>query len=657
MKKKLQLPTKQILGVIVLALALPINSIANDSILEPAKLVDKIKKQVARLTISKEVDIVEAGIYEGLSTALSYRIQSEPSYIDGYYTRLDKYKLRVNINPSDIIDDDDQPIGFDIRKDVEVLFARQFKNQRQSLLATPYTFKNFPLNADRATRRMNVGDFVAFQTNMSLVLSVGTFSELRGSVDVGASTHVFISGEFMIHLYKMPQNHMRMKIIAIRGKGAGADGNIRFGQGVDLIGFTLIDNRIRDLVDLEPFSIGTGKANHDLFMIDYVFNLNDPSAAQSYNAVMKKKLRFKDVEISNPLADDEKLRNAIVTDIDSAEGIVHADKGLKASERRVHRIFKGANSLVSTRAHIKLGINLAKYEKGFNYGHNKVISTDLNEVQRRYLLDNFSIFSKSRLLFGFYGEENVSNTSLLYSADSDFKPGRFIALMLAQESKMRNFNEKDFQEIRDHVKSILPGRQYSQIDWKHWDFSKGTLSNGYYREEAYFEPQAIALIPMKDRSGIEKSYTRYLLESGRPRSIPRFGVPLDPRRYGSNWIEVYRDDLSEISIHLEIIFSSRTTPEQRYESYGKLRKIPLYRETITGYLINLLPSNDLERLMTYKLVLSARNANTVHFEFGKFEDNDLYESLIYVQNIINNRSYDLRLLIGADGEIKDNAMH
>ncbi|WP_413289971.1 hypothetical protein [Bdellovibrio sp. HCB337] len=658
MKKTLRLPTQLILGALVsLTLALPINTQANnDGILEPASLVDRIKKQVARLSIGKEVDIVEASIYEGLNTALSYRIQSEPSYIDGYYTRLDKYRLKVDLNPMDMIDDDDEAFGFNIRKEVEVIFARQFKSQKQSITSMPYTFKNFPLNADRAKRRMNVGDFVAFETNMSVVMSVGTFKELTGSIGMGASTHAFISGEFMIHMYKMPNNHLRMKMIAIRGKGYGANGEVS-ADGVKIIGFKLIDRRIEDLVDLEPLKLGAGKSVHDLFMIDYVFNLNDPAAARAYDAITKKKLRFKDVEISNPVADERQLREAIVTDLDTAEEIVAQDKNLKHSDRRIHRIFKGSNELTTTSARLKIGINLAKYERGYGYGQNRVISTDLNEVPHRYLLDTFTLFSKSKLLFGLYGEENVSNTSLLYTANEDFKPGRFIALMVAQESKMKNFDEKDYTEIRDHVKHILPARYYSQINWKNWNFKKGSLSNGFYKEEAFFEPEAINYIPMKDRRNIEKSYRAYLNESGRPKALPRYGVPLDPRRYGSNWIEIYANDLEEIALQLETIFNPKTTSDVRFEAYRQLRKMPLYRETVTGYMISLLPPSALDTLMSYKLTLSSKEFQTVYYEMGHFDDTPLYESLTYVQNVVTNRSYDLRLLIGTEGEITDNSMH
>ncbi|MBS1969951.1 MAG: hypothetical protein JSU04_06565 [Bdellovibrionales bacterium] len=657
MKNKICSPTKLILGALVATtFALPIHLQAADGILEPASLVDRVKKEVAKISIGKEVNIVEAGIYEGLSTALSYRIQSEPSYIDGYYTRLDRYRLRVDLVPGDLIDDDNTPFGFDIRKDVEVIFARQFKSQKQSLTAIPYTFKNFPLTADRAIRRMNVGDFVAFQTNLSLVLSVGTFPELSGTVGLGASTHAFISGEFMIHFYKMPNNHIRMKMIAIRSKGVGVDGRVELIPGVKIIGFKWANNRIKDLVDVEPFKAETGKNQHDLFMIDYVFDLNDPSAAQAFTNVVKNKLRFKDVEISNPLSGDNKLRDAIITDISSAEKIVADDKALKPTERRIHRVFKGSNSLTSTGARMKIGISLAKYERGFGFGQNKIINTDLNEVQNYYLMDIYSLFSKSKLLFGLYGDENIDNTTLMYGANQDFTPDKFISLVLTHEAKMRSMSDDDYNEIRRHVQLMLPARLYSQIDWKHWSFGKGSLPNGYFKEEIFMEPQAMAAITARDQRGIVKTYTDYLLHMGNPKSMPRYGIPLDPRRFiGPDWIEVYRDDIQEIAKNLDIIFDSANSSQKRYDAYYKLKGIPLYRETIAGYLISLLPPNDIERLLTYKLTVSAKGVDTVYQEFGKFEDYDLYESLVYIQTVVTSRSYDLRLLIGKDGEITPKA--
>jgi hypothetical protein len=74
---------------------------------------------------------------------------------------------------------------------------------------------------------------------------------------------------------------------------------------------------------------------------------------------------------------------------------------------------------------------------------------------------------------------------------------------------------------------------------------------------------------------------------------------------------------------------------------------------ISGYLISLLPKDHLENLITYNLTLSAKDVKTVNFQVGVFEDDALYESLLYIQNVITNRSYDLRLLtLGGNGEYK-----
>lgn len=129
--------------------------------LEPAKLAQTIKKEVAKQSIGANMNLVSADILDGVSAALKYRIQSEPSYVNGYYTRLDKYTFGVNINPGDIIEGLDVPVGFSINKNAEVIFARQFKSQAESLTAVPYSLKQLPLSAQTATRELDPGDFVS----------------------------------------------------------------------------------------------------------------------------------------------------------------------------------------------------------------------------------------------------------------------------------------------------------------------------------------------------------------------------------------------------------------------------------------------------------------------------------------------------------------
>lgn len=664
--------TKFILGALVaLATALPFNFSYAESyaesqeseflepigLLEPVGFFDRIRKEISKISIRAQVDIVNAALYDGLATALSYRFESEPSYIDGYYTRVDKYQLRINLRPGDFLDDDTEPFGFDIRKSVDVFFARQFKTQKESFTALPYTFRNFPLNADRAIRRMNVGDFVAFQANLSLILSVGAFPEIGGTIGVGASTHVFVSGEFMIHFYRMPNNHIRLKIIALRGQGGGADAGLRFNHGLSLIGLSIVDKGIKKVVGLKPLNLSLEKTRNELFMIDYVFDLNDPAAAQAFNDVIKKKLRFKDIPIANPVADAQQLREAVITDIDSTEKIVHEDYALKSTQRRIQRIFKGSNELQFFSGRFQVGFRVAKFAKGFDYVQNKVLDTDMNEIRHPYLLDTYSIFSRARFLYGMYGWQKSADTSLLFSADEKFNPSEFLSLIQRREVKMKTFREDHFQEFREHVRETLPPAIYTKIDWKNWDFRHGSLPNGYFEEEIFFEPEAISHIPYRDRATIEKTYTEFIIANGRPKSAPHHGIFLDPRRFGDNWIEAYRADLEEIATQLVVIFSPTTSTDQRYESYKKLKRIPIYRETIAGYLLSLLPPNDLDRLLTYKLTMSAKGAPPVSFEFGTFENRNLYESLMYVQHLVTNRNYDLRILIEEGEDIRENTVY
>ncbi len=70
------------------------------SFLEPARLSEVIKKQVAKQSVAQNIKLLDQTLFEGVSAALQYKYRSEPSYMDGYYTRYDKYAVDLNVNPA-----------------------------------------------------------------------------------------------------------------------------------------------------------------------------------------------------------------------------------------------------------------------------------------------------------------------------------------------------------------------------------------------------------------------------------------------------------------------------------------------------------------------------------------------------------------------------
>ena len=75
----------------------------------------------------------------------------------------------------------------------------------------------------------------------------------------------------------------------------------------------------------------------------------------------------------------------------------------------------------------------------------------------------------------------------------------------------------------------------------------------------------------------------------------------------------------------------------------KLNEFGLFGKVGVGFLISLLPANQLEDLIYANITLIAHDIKPVKFEYGKTNYAPLYRELNALQSRLSNRSYDLRL--------------
>lgn len=619
--------------------------------LEPAKLGQVIKKEVAKQSIGANVNLVSGEVFEGISAALKYRIQSDPSYVNGYYTRLDRYIFGVDVNPGDIIEGLDVPVGFNINKNAEVIFARQFKSQSESLTALPYTLKHLPLSSQVARRELNAGDFVSMQTRLSFVVSLGASSPLSPHLAISGSTHAYVSGDFLIHLFRMPDNKIRVKLIGIRGSGAGANAQIGVGPSLKVFGFNYLDKKINKWLDLTLLAMDTKKTKSDLFMVDYVFDLDDSAAAAAYDQLLTKKTRFKDLSMVNPFESNSGLKDKLLTDLSTVEQISYDDRVLQPQDRRIDRIFKGANSASGNSTSFRFGMNLLRFENGSAYAQNKVAQVDRNENEKKYLLDTFSVEKNVKMMFGLYGDQTTIGSNLLFAANDQWQPEDFIALTMSREIKMKDVTPADYRKVQEHVRRIIPAGEYAKIDWKNWDFSGGERVNGYFKNQLFFRPEALALMPTLNAATAYKLLRAYIEKTGQPKADPYHqDFSQDNLSYRQTWVDKYDMDIQYMSQYLSVVFQSGYAPQERYEKFKLLKDYPLWQERGAGFMFSLIPANRLAEVVSYEMTFSAKGVEPISARFGNFKEAELYNSLMYIQSIINNRSFDLRLYTDEKGE-------
>ena len=128
---------KKLSSVFFLAFIFNNTCSAMPNFLAPANIVKQIKAEIAKAKLDKDVTILDKSLVNGIGQGIKYRYDSEPSYVDQYYTRIDQYTMNVNANIGTLIGEDTTPFGFSIAKGTDITFARQFKSQLDSMIALP----------------------------------------------------------------------------------------------------------------------------------------------------------------------------------------------------------------------------------------------------------------------------------------------------------------------------------------------------------------------------------------------------------------------------------------------------------------------------------------------------------------------------------------
>ncbi|QDK46888.1 hypothetical protein DOM22_17870 [Bdellovibrio sp. ZAP7] len=621
---------KSVLFVLALALSVPVPSHAGLDIFEPSKVLEKIRKQIAKQDIGATIGL-SADIIDGLSVSLKYKAKSEPSYLDGYYTRLDKYIMTTNVNVGDLLNGDITPFGFDVEQGTEVYFARQFKSQGDSIKALPYTLDRIPFTAQKAVQKLKVGDFVALQGKLNIVFSIGADTDLNPTVSLGGSTHIYMSGDFMIHLYRMENDKIRVKLITLRSRGTGASASIDYLGRLKVVGLRVVDRKLERWIDLKPASLNFGKSLNDVFMLDYVFDLKNPAAATAFNNFMSKKVKFKNLKVIDPTASRPELQNELLTDMSEVEDMYMEDHNLPVDQRRIDRVFKGSNTSVDIMSRYKLSMSILRLEANTMYSQNKLQNYDSNNIEKQYILDTYQKSAQSKIFYGIWGNKITEGDHIIFNSNPQWTPGSLVTTSHFYEARMRNVSKKDFGKMQNRAEDVLPEWIYRQIDWKHWDFSNGDIVNGYFRHQVCISPEAYEAIPRYSASQIEKMFSAYLDSQDQD---------LDQLRHKK---------IEKIAVNLAYLLQPVMTDKARYEAFRNLQKIAMWRDHGAYFILTLLPENRFEELVTYEMTFSGRKSDQINFRFGNFEKQQLYQTLLYIQNLINDRSFDLRLVTDSTG--------
>lgn len=636
--------------VLLLLLIASISGQANaglSDLMEPGKVQERVRQEFADLDVNFNIDLLDVDLFEGLGLSSRYRYEVEPSYQKGLHARVDKWQIKLDIKPGDILSGSlDLPVYMNISRNSEVFFVRQYKSKKKALTALPYSLKRLPLRAKWALKNLAPGDFVSMPANMSVVIGASASSATSGGtigIDAKANVYHVLSGSFLIHVYRMKDNKVRLKLFANRSRTTGASASIEGSS--KLFGVKIANKIVENVFELDFAKIGYDKTKGRQFIIDYIFDLNNDESKEAYNNILSSAYKFKDVVALGQHIGKRPLKDVLLATYQKADQIFKTDYESESKTPRVERIFKGFNNFSQDKLKLKLGLIVAKLGSNRTFTENNISFEDKNgERQHFYYPIQTKTWEQKIRLGLFKTKERVSKSYFaLVPTDAEDNGVKFSDFGLRYERQDKLFRDDEQAHVREFMANNLPSSVFESIDWKDWtNFRNKKDARMFY--QIVLKASAFDQIPKMTKKELKIALYDYVKTkthfAGNPLdwTWDRAVDLLSTESLTKKW------QLKSLAKKLHpILYNEKITGKQRVDKLMDIRNRNKFREFGIGFIMSLIPENKLADNLQVKLEASAKDMEDVEFTFGNQDLSKLYHQLQHVQNAINNRSYDLRL--------------
>lgn len=631
MKKKLLLPTLALVMTASFMMATP-------------GMAGTVSDRLASWGIDADLELFSAKFFNNSKIRGGYNYEVEPSYNNGLYTRFDRYFFNLNLGNKGVssiknVQSSEFSLGLMMRHGLELQFARQFEQSEEAMKALPYTFKNLPLDSKRAIENLKIGDFVTLKSELALLVGADFVKALNWNhLGLTASANYVISGEFQVHVLKLPENKVRLKLVGLRSKATETRAGIGYASVLKIFAVKVIDKQITRILDLNPLELkfNTGKAN--IFMVDYVLDLKDLGVSRAYDQVLSQTKQFETLKIMNPSGNFALLQNRLAVDISAIDNIFVSDKALGGTTNRVQRSFRGSADSKYKESGLDLGIKLVRMGEERRYAENKISSISDDETREYFLLNSYKVRSESSFLMSFLKMTRETQLNSLMRADSNYEDLTAENIVMSFEKKDKRFRRAELKATQNQLQRTIPARIYNQINFSKWNSADERIRNNVaVRYQVVLHPDAVAAAPQIDKAEITKRYLEYL------KQVPYTSKMTAGKTSTMSAEEALERRVSKIAAKLEEVFSSKNSDSDRVEALMELRTNSLFGSTGSGFLLSLLPQHKLEDLIYFSLSMESSDGDRIDYTFGNKPVSPIYKKLLYIQSILDNDGLDVRL--------------
>lgn len=628
-----------------------------DEYLDRKEVQRKIKDEILKQDIDFDVGLADFNLIDGIKLSSKYKYRVEASYIPKSFSRIDKWSANVNINVGDVLKQYlDVPFSFSVARESNFYFIRQFKTKVEALGASPYGPQKLPLNADLALKNLKTGDFVNMPATLSVAMSASTSTSDTVPITVAGVAEVYyvVSGEYTVQVFKLDDDHVRLKLITTASRSAG--GTTSLQASFEFFRINALNRKLESWFDRDIVQTGLNYSPGSQFIIDYVFNLKDPEAQVAYNNILGSSFKFKDAVVADNLLNASSLKDKVISSYEKADEVYDADRNLPAKDRRVQRIFKGFNDYIARTKHLKLGLFVTGMTKDKAYTENKVTFIDKNEHNLE-----FSYPTSSKYFDGYLGKSPFQLEDQIFQNNFGLIP-RFMSeenrlrnpdLGVTFERKDKSFTVNEQKKVKHFLMTQIPEDFLKEIDLSQWE-------NGIKKQDSriYFQlilkSQGFDYLKNLTDKELRKKIVIFIQEKNQTHLIDDDQVD-DPKVtklkeffFVSRYIK--KEKLLSLADKIAVILKNESNnTEDMLKNLVALNNKGIFDQLGIGFLISLLPKEKLQDLVYLKLEMIGKDLVSINKEIGSLNYKVLYKELNEIQARLTNRSSDLRV---SDGDLE-----
>lgn len=661
------------------------------------KLWASAKTALKNSKVKKHLNLPTVELAKGFNFGARYEFEAAQS-VGGKYSGIDVWDVNLAAYPQLFGITMPEGVGAGVTLSRQITYIQQFKTQRESIFRVPYDpITKLPLNSKIFfEKKKNIftgevepvlkpGDFIAYRAPMTFSLGK-SFSNLAAShFGFSASLYYAISGEFDVHLFVMDNNQIRVKILAAKSHTKGVS------AGLNILGFSGVGRMVvNKLLNADLLAFYFQQTSSDLFIADYIFNMNQEEPKELYNTIIGSKLHMfsldaikQQILTSNPFASDGTTRDRMLANLDDLNEMSIADLNKPYSERRILKLLNAHNES-ETLAH-GLRINLFKILK-FENSESKVGSkitiyaNNDNSIKAKFKLDGYNVSNSFEILprFNIWGDKQNTSNTLLTQVDMSNNPIDFVGLQNTKIREDYTLKKVEFDGLMNRIQKILPASIYNKLEMPNWNFGpKNSVNKARVQQDITFTSDLFKMKSQVKEETIRTVLLEILKHYGQLKSKPMGAAtiqsegqdPIMDAFHRGNYAEAYGYSIETLfggekrlsidwEMHLipqklAVALDSRYSFADRYAEFNYLyEKVPLFSEISNVLLLKLLPEADLEKVVLVRITMSAKKQTTLITDYPTteaFNTSNLFREILSQNGYINDRSFNLRHYLKEDG--------